>query len=209
MHRYIQFGRNCDVLAVPIMLEGLKESKQARIRMLKDDLFKMMATASSLLSSRGIAITPRLLSEACVDFSIGAQTQFKFVGETNARAALVGDAVLSMRLAFMGYVHNRSPAECQQERTSLTKGASLALVYDIIFGKERCVLTWDWVESPGSLLGIRQKAEFLEALIGVAYACYDEGTAYSLCDMYLKIGKEERARIEAAVRQVRADSFSP
>lgn len=134
--------------------ENLKQSKREQFSKLPD-----------LLSSKVALVAKRFkdsdLQLACIDESITNRTEFSLDVSSNRKLAYLGDAFLSYDLARRAFERDMSPEDAQTWRAARTSDKHLATVYDRIFGTEDVVLHFN------DVLSVKQKATFIEALLGL------------------------------------------
>jgi 23S rRNA maturation mini-RNase III len=96
-----------------------------------------------------------------VDHSIVSQQEFTVRCSSNKRLAYVGDAVLTLYIAKMYFNSGKSGWEYQFTRSEHSKASNLAKFHDSWFNFETVLLV------PNQQQSQKQKAEFIEALIGM------------------------------------------
>lgn len=134
--------------------ENLKQSKREAFSQLPH-----LLDAKVAIVSQKFAHTQ--LYRACIDESIANRTEFSLDTPSNRSLAYLGDAFLSYRLALRACDKRMTPDAFQTWRTSHTSDKHLAGVYDTLFGSEDVVLHFN------DTLSVKQKATFIEALIGL------------------------------------------
>lgn len=162
-----------------LFLDGLKESKRlefsqlaARLRDSADRVKQLLVHANPAFS----AVDAKDLRPALVDSSLVNRTEFFVEAPANRLLAYVGDAYLTLHVAKRCFCLRHTPHDYQLERNHQTNEKRLARVYQQLFGVEALVVTFNDVP------GVRQKAEFIEALIAALELSVDRELAEWLCE---------------------------
>lgn len=125
------------------------------------------------------------LSDCVVDRSLASYLKSNHVVlrcAGNGPLAHVGDAYLSLHVAKKTFSPIITAQLMQKHRENITCEKHLCAFYDSVFGNHNVIVRWQSpndVKTPTS----RQRAEFIEALIGAFHlASYNDACLY-LCDL--------------------------
>ena len=152
-----------------------KTSKVAEVRQLKDRLIECHDLLRSLLREIDLSFNVDVnLSLACVDDSVVKRNFFKVNCPSNRMAAVVGDKLLSLRIAQASFVAGNSAERFQTDSSRVSANDHLAAKFDQYLSPACCLLL---VEDEPST---RQKATLLEAVVGCLYMYGHEDLAFEL-----------------------------
>lgn len=170
-------------------LDGLKQSMRERLSVMPKLLLEHATRLHVVLKGKNKAfekISVELLAQACLDEGLMARPEFKAQCFGNARAAYVGDALLTLYIARSSFEALKSPKDHQADRTRWCQKNALASFYDRYFvGCAPLPLTWEVMLTNGGAQPTQptahQKAEFVEAIMGVLLMSGNEELATFLC----------------------------
>ena len=170
-------------------LDGLKQSMRERLSVMPKLLLEHATRLHGILKAKDIKfakISIELLAQACLDEGLMARPEFKAPCFGNARAAYVGDALLTLHIARSSFVALKSPKDHQADRTRWCQKNALASFYDRFFaGCAPLPLTWEVMLTNGGAQPTQptahQKAEFVEAIMGVLLMSKNEELATIFC----------------------------
>jgi hypothetical protein len=101
----------------------------------------------------------------------------------NRRCAYVGDSYLTLHVAEQSYKSSYTPEQFQNLRTSVTSKTHLAYCYDQILGSDCDILrNQAWIDP----LSQRQKAEFIEAILGALYDAGNKTALKAVCQSIVR-----------------------
>ncbi len=125
-----------------------------------------------------------LFEQVCLDPSITGRTEFTLSCESNRNLAYLGDSYLSLFIASAAYENNQSATEFQNLRSKFSSRNHLGdAAFPALFGTTPVTLCWPLSSSPTR----NQKAEFIEALIGMLHEASHEDLADWLCWFILSL----------------------
>lgn len=164
--------------------EGLKLSMREKLAKIPQILKERATRLRTLLVNRDPAfgaVQTELLVQACLDEGLTGRVEFKVPCSGNARAAYVGDALLTLYIAKNSFLQNKSPKDYQADRTRWCQKIALSNFYDRFFGDCTPIpLTWESVLNEVAPTA-HQKAEFVEAILGVLTMSGKEKLALLFC----------------------------
>lgn len=164
--------------------EGLKVSMREKLTTMPRTLHEHAKRLHALLVKRDPSfgeVSDSLLAQACLDEGLISRVEFKVPCTGNARAAYVGDALLTLYIAKNSFIANKSPKDHQADRTRWCQKNALASFYDRFFGDSAPLpVTWEVILN-GSPPTAHQKAEFVEAVLGVLWMSGKDKLALLFC----------------------------
>ena len=133
---------------------------------------QVKGTLASLLEDFA-AIDDKIFCQAVVDLSVvnrPSEVASYSGAQSNKLCAYLGDALLTQRIAIHAFKTGMPPVDYSKLRQTKTSREHLARMYDTIFKDGNVVVSFpqdgvNWREPPTT----NQKAEFIEALIGVVF----------------------------------------
>eukprot|EP00038_Savillea_parva_P010568 m.191191 g.191191 ORF g.191191 m.191191 type:complete len:194 (+) comp18270_c0_seq1:103-684(+) len=161
-----------------------KASKVAFWRGLPEQVLKAGEQVQTILADLVpdfAAIDPKIFCQAVVDLSVvnrPSEVASYSGAQGNKLCAYLGDALLTQRIAIHAFKTGMQPVEYSKLRQMKTSREHLGSVYDAIFKDANVVVSFpqgsdNWRVPPTN----NQKAEFIEALIGVVFVTGNNGPA--------------------------------
>lgn len=164
--------------------EGLKVSMRERLSVIPKVLEEHSKRLYEVLVKKDpkfTEVTAGLLAQACLDEGLVSRVEFKAQAPGNARAAYVGDALLTLYIAKASFLASKTPKDHQADRTRWCQKNALAAFYDRFFvGSAPLLLTWE-VMLNNTPPTAHQKAEFVEAVLGVLSMSGKDNLAALFC----------------------------
>lgn len=150
-------------------IPGLKQSLSERLSSLPKMLTDVSADAKTIVNqviptSSNISMIHFAL--ACLDSSVIGRVEFTSTATGNGKLAYLGDSVLTQEIATLAFEKDLVPKNYQIMRSNFTDKQRLSGLFDHLFQTRKVLLTWDFFYS-GASYTMRQKAEFIEALLGL------------------------------------------
>jgi len=147
---------------------GLKQVAREKFAKIPDTILVKAVELNDQLGRHipGYSLPGRLACEVVLDDSMCGRPEFVLLSKPNGQLAYVGDAVLTLSLCARSYYAQRSRNDHQALRSRVTCTEAFAAAADALFPAGIPLVTWDSVAQPGRNPSTRQKATFLEAILG-------------------------------------------
>jgi len=155
-----------------------KETKRAEYRTLYTRLNECANNVMEALVHKEpsfSAVPVHYFEHVALDASVVRRQEFVLKCNSNSHLAYVGDAFLTWYLAKTQFISGSTQKEYQDCRNDKTSNDSLAVYFDNLFERGTYILVWE--DEPS----VRQKASFVEALIGMLSMCGHLDLANNLC----------------------------
>ena len=150
---------------------GLKISKRGEFVTYFAELKRRAERASALLrvaNEKFVEVGLEALLQVCLDESVVARTEFTLLCRSSKCMVSVGSAHLNTRIAVLCYLNRQATAQDYQNlRDQRCKQTDKAVLFDRLFGKNAVLLFWGFED--GREPSTRQKADFVDALIGMLF----------------------------------------
>ena len=164
-------------------VSGLKISKRDAFLTYFAELKRRAERASALLcaaNEKFIEVGLEALLQVCLDESVVARTEFVVSCRSSKCMVSVGSAHLATRIAVLCYLNRRATAQDYQNlRDQRCRQTDKAVFFDRLFGRSDVFLYWGFEDQREP--STRQKADFVDALIGMLFLRNKWGLADWVC----------------------------
>lgn len=169
---------------------GLKQTAREKFAKIPETIMAKAVELNAVLGRHipGYSLPGRLACEVVLDDSMCGRPEFVLLSKPNGQLAYVGDAVLTLSLCARSYYANRSRNDHQALRSRVTSTEAFASAADALFPEGIPLLSWEHITTPGRVPSMRQKATFLEAILGAMEADEFQGTEDSSPDERIRAG---------------------
>ena len=177
----------CEAFSKITFLEGLKESRRVEYKefgKMLEDIGREMRIALEKGNSGFGYVPERYFCNVGLDSSMTSRTEFSVSCSSNQTLVYVGDAYLQLFIASACFKRNKVPKDHQTNVQKFVSNKYLSTVFDKLLPN---IEPLRWKDSKVGKATPKQKAQCLEALIGMLYVIGMNELADWVCSKIVEI----------------------